>query len=48
MTLMKLTGMSAESAIDCVRAARGSSALGNPIFRQIIHAADRRRLRNTA
>ncbi len=48
MTLMKLTGMPADVAIARVRAARGPSALGNPIFVQIVKAADRRRLARIA
>lgn len=42
MTLMKLTGMPAEVAISRVRAARGPSALGNPVFVRIIKDAERR------
>lgn len=48
MTLMKLTGMPADVAIARVRAARGPSALGNPVFVQIIKAAERRRLARIA
>ncbi len=48
MTLMKLTGMPADVAIARVRAARGPSALGNPVFVRIIKAAERRRLARIA
>lgn len=41
MTLMKL-GMPADVAIARVRAARGPNALGNPVFVDIIKAAERR------
>ena len=40
-TLMKL-GIPADLAIARVRAARGPSALGNPVFVEIIKSADRR------
>ena len=48
LTIMKLTGMPAEAAISRIRAARGSSALGNPVFVRIVKDAERRRLARTA